>query len=105
MLDPKAKVEAVVAVMLTLAALNKATAPALPLLPIVTVPVDVPVLIDVLKLEEAFNDTAAPVTVNPAWPVTRPEKVGLLTVAMVMFLLASLVVVMFVPCKRVKVCP
>lgn len=45
-------------------------APALPL-PMVTVPVDVPVLMEVLLLDEAFSDTAPPVTVRPALPVNR----------------------------------
>jgi hypothetical protein len=43
--------------------------------PIVTAPVEVPVLMLVTKLEEALRLTAAPVTVRPASPVRRPAEV------------------------------
>lgn len=43
--------------------------------PMVTVPVDVPVFMLVAKLEEAFRLTAAPDTVRPALPVSRPALV------------------------------
>ena len=43
--------------------------------PIVTAPVDVPVAILTAKFEEAFNETAAPVTVNPPVVVIRPLEV------------------------------
>ena len=51
-----------------------AMAPALAL-PTVTVPLLVPVLIVVLKLEESFKDIAAPETVAPAVPVSSELKV------------------------------
>ena len=51
------------------------TAPA-ELLPILTLPVLDPVLMLVLKFDEAFKDTAAPVTVNPALPVINPVDVN-----------------------------
>ncbi len=53
----------------------KAIAPPLALLPIVTVPVEVPVLIEVLKLESFKRETLPPVTVSPALPVNKPAEV------------------------------
>ncbi len=43
--------------------------------PIVTVPVEVPVLIFVSKLEELLSETAAPLTVSPRLPVNNPADV------------------------------
>ena len=44
----------------------------MPVPPIVTVPADVPVLMFVAKLELAFKDAVAPVTVNPVSNVFPP---------------------------------
>jgi len=73
--------------------------------PIVTAAFVLPVPILVAKLEEAFKLTAAPVTVKPSWPVTRPEKVGLFATATVTVSVAPPVVVILVPAAIVMVSP
>lgn len=60
---------------------SRANVPAPP--PMVTAPVDVPVLMLVAKLELTFKLIAAPLAVNPDCAVTKPAKVGLLTILIV----------------------